>query len=120
MPTVINCEDVTKRYGDLRAVDGISFDVREGEIFGMIGPNGAGKTTLLECIEGLRTPTGGTIELLGMNPEQHTREVRERTGIQLQSSALPARIKVGEALDLFAAFYSTSADWRTLLARLDD
>lgn len=114
----ISCADIAKYYDDLRAVDGVSFEVREGEIFGMVGPNGAGKTTLMECIEGLRTPSGGTVEVLDMDPQRRTREVRERTGVQLQSSALPARIKVGEALDLFAAFYPTSADWRSLLARL--
>lgn len=118
MTAAISCESVTKHYGELRAVDGVSFEVGEGEIFGMIGPNGAGKTTLIECIEGLRTRGGGTIEVFDMDPERRTREVRERTGVQLQSSALPPRIKVGEALDLFAAFYDEPADWRALLARL--
>jgi ABC-2 type transport system ATP-binding protein len=115
---VVRCEEVRKSYGELRAVDGASFEVREGEIFGVIGPNGAGKTTLLECVEGLRTRDGGTVEVLGMDPERHTREVRERTGLQLQSSALPSRIKVGEALELFASFYARPADWRAVLARL--
>jgi ABC-2 type transport system ATP-binding protein len=115
---VVHCEDVRKSYGELRAVDMASFEVREGEIFGVIGPNGAGKTTLLECVEGLRTRDGGTVEVLGMDPERHTREVRERTGLQLQSSALPSRIKVGEALELFASFYARPADWRAVLARL--
>jgi ABC-2 type transport system ATP-binding protein len=115
---VVRCEEVRKSYGELRAVDGASFEVREGEIFGVIGPNGAGKTTLLECVEGLRRRDGGTVEVLGMDPERHTREVRERTGLQLQSSALPSRIKVGEALELFASFYARPADWRAVLARL--
>lgn len=118
MTTAISCEGVTKHYGELRAVDEVSFEVCEGEIFGMIGPNGAGKTTLMECIEGLRTRDSGTVEVLGMDPERQTREVRERTGVQLQSSALLQRTKVGEALDLFATFYEKSADWRPLLARL--
>lgn len=118
MTTAIFCEDVTKHYGDLRAVDGVSFQVHEGEIFGMIGPNSAGKTTLMECAEGLRTRDGGTVEVFGMDPERRTREVRERTGVQLQSSALPQRVKVGEALDLFASFYDNPADWRPLLTRL--
>lgn len=118
MTTAISCEGVTKHYGELRAVDEVSFEVCEGEIFGMIGPNGAGKTTLMECIEGLRTRDSGTVEVLGMDPERQTREVRERTGVQLQSSALLQCTKVGEALDLFATFYEKSADWRPLLARL--
>ncbi|WP_199432884.1 ABC transporter ATP-binding protein [Qaidamihabitans albus] len=118
MTTAISCANVSKRYGDVRAVDGVSFEVHEGEIFGMIGPNGAGKTTLIECVEGLRERDGGTVEVFGMDPERHTRAIRERTGIQLQSAALPQRIRVGEALDLFAAFYRRSTDWRSLLARL--
>jgi len=114
----VRCTDVTKSYRDLRAVDGISFEVNTGEIFGIIGPNGAGKTTLLECIEGLRTRDTGVIEVFGMDPERQTREVRERTGVQLQSAALPTRIKVAEALDLFASFYAAPTDWRPLLPRL--
>jgi ABC-2 type transport system ATP-binding protein len=119
MNTVIRCENVTKSYGDLRAVDGVSLEVRQGEIFGMIGPNGAGKTSLLECIEGLRSRDGGTIEVLGLDPEKDVTEVRERTGLQLQTSALPSRIKVGEALELFSSFYRNPADWRRILASLE-
>ena len=118
MITAISCEGLTKHYGHVRAVDDVSFEVREGELFGMIGPNGAGKTTLMECIEGLRARDGGSVEVFGMDPERRTREVRERTGVQLQSSALLQRTKVGEALDLLAAFYENPADWRPLLARL--
>ncbi|MGP3971253.1 ABC transporter ATP-binding protein [Streptomyces sp. 6N223] len=118
MTAVVRCDELRKSYGELRAVDGVSFEVREGEIFGMIGPNGAGKTTLMECVEGLRVRDSGTVEVLGLDPERHTREVRERTGLQLQSSALPSRIKVGEALELFASFYRRPADWRAVLARL--
>jgi ABC-2 type transport system ATP-binding protein len=115
---VVRCEEVRKSYGEVRAVDGVSFEVREGEIFGMIGPNGAGKTTLMECVEGLRVRDGGSVEVLGMDPEREAREVRERTGLQLQSSALPSRIRVGEALELFASFYRKPADWRQVLGRL--
>ncbi|MBA0127132.1 ABC transporter ATP-binding protein [Haloechinothrix sp. YIM 98757] len=114
----VSCENVVKHYGEVRAVDGVSFDVHRGEIFGIIGPNGAGKTTLLECVEGLRTHDSGSIEVLGLDPQRRTRLVRERTGVQLQTSALPQRIKVGEALDLFAACYERPADWRDLLTRL--
>jgi ABC-2 type transport system ATP-binding protein len=118
MTIAVKVKDGTKHYGDVHAVDGVSFEVREGEIFGLIGPNGAGKTTLVECIEGLRSRDSGTVEVLGLDPERHARKVRERTGVQLQTSALPPRIKVGEALDLFAAFYAKAADWRSLLPRL--
>jgi ABC-2 type transport system ATP-binding protein len=93
----------------------VSLDVAEGEIFGIIGPNGAGKTTLIECVEGLRRPDAGSIRVLGLDPVKDAYELRERIGIQLQSAALPERIRVGEALDLFSAFYQRSMDWRTLL-----
>ncbi|SNR64814.1 ABC-2 type transport system ATP-binding protein [Haloechinothrix alba] len=112
------CENVVKHYGEVRAVDGVSFEAHRGEIFGIIGPNGAGKTTLVECIEGLRTHDSGSIGVLGLDPQRQTRLVRERTGVQFQTSALPQRMKVGEALDLFAACYEQPADWRDLLARL--
>ncbi|MCL3861002.1 ABC transporter ATP-binding protein [Actinotalea sp. K2] len=118
MSTAIRCEGVVKHYGPVRAVDGVSFEVQRGEIFGVIGPNGAGKTTLLECLEGLRSRDGGVVEVLGVDPEREVREVRRRTGVQLQSSALPSRITVGEALALFASFYERPADWRALLTRL--
>lgn len=116
--TAINVEAVTKAYGELRAVDGIDLEVAEGEIFGIIGPNGAGKTTLVECMEGLRTPDSGTVEVLGLNPEHDARAIRRRTGVQLQSAALPSHITISEALRLFASFYADPADWRTLMSRL--
>ena len=94
-----------KSYGDVRAVDGISFAVRRGEIFGMVGPNGAGKTTTIECLEGLRKPSSGRVSVLGLDPDRQGYELRERIGVQLQQSALPDRLKVREILDLFAAFY---------------
>lgn len=118
MNAVIRCKDVKKHYGELHAVDGVSFDVIQGEIFGMIGPNGAGKTTLMECVEGLRTRDSGSVEVLGMDPERQALQVRERTGLQLQYAALPSRIKVGEALELFSSFYQKPADWRQVLGRL--
>ncbi|MDV6011600.1 ABC transporter ATP-binding protein [Haloechinothrix sp. LS1_15] len=114
----ISCRNLTKRYGELRAVDGVTFEVRQGEIFGIIGPNGAGKTTMMECIEGLRARDEGTVEIFGADPERDPRTVRERIGVQLQLSALPERITVSEALDLFASFYAHPADWRPLLERL--
>jgi ABC-2 type transport system ATP-binding protein len=110
--------DLRKTYGATVAVDGVSFKVREGEVFGMVGPNGAGKTTTIECIEGLRRPDAGTIQVLGFDPQRESYELRERIGVQLQESALPDRIKVWEAMDLFASFYRRALDWRPLLEQL--
>jgi len=114
----ISVNDFCKDYGDVRAVDGIGFDVAEGEIFGMVGPNGAGKTTTIECLEGLRTADGGTIRILGLDPVRDGQAVRERIGVQLQQSALPDDIRVWEALDLFASFYRQPVPWAPILERL--
>ena len=116
--TVVKVEELRKTYGKTVAVDNISFEVYEGEIFGMVGPNGAGKTTTIECIEGLRQPDKGNIGVLGLNPKKDENHLRERIGVQLQTSALQDRIKVWEALDLYASFYPKSIDWETLLERL--
>ena len=115
---VIRVENLRKTYGSLAAVDDISFAVEAGEIFGMVGPNGAGKTTTIECCEGLRQQNSGQVAVLGLDPQKAGNALRERIGIQLQESALPARIQVGEALDLFASFYRRSPDWKILLDRL--
>jgi ABC-2 type transport system ATP-binding protein len=111
----ITVQDLYKHYGQTKAVDGISFNVRQGEIFGMLGPNGAGKTTTVECIQGLRHADGGHIRVLGLDPQSETRKVKQRIGCQLQESALPDRIKVWEALDLFASFVPGKSDWRVLM-----
>ncbi len=116
---VIEVNHLVKQYPGVRAVDGISFSIKQGEIFGMLGPNGAGKTTTIECIEGLRRPDEGSIRVLGMDPRRDGYPVRERIGIQFQSAALPDRIKVWEALDLFASFYKKSVDWRPLLLKME-
>jgi len=118
MAPAITVENLRKVYGDLVAVDSVAFEVHEGEIFGMVGPNGAGKTTTIECIEGLRRPDGGNAQVLGMNPQRDGYELREHIGVQLQEATLPDRIKVWEALDLFAAFYRKSVDWHPLLEQL--
>ena len=118
MTQAIVIDNLHKTYGDVAAVDGISFEIHEGEIFGMVGPNGAGKTTTIECIEGLRRPDGGSVQVLGLDPQRDGYELRERIGVQLQEAALPYRIKVWEALDLFAAFYPRPVDWRPLLEQL--
>jgi ABC-2 type transport system ATP-binding protein len=116
--SVIEVEGLRKRYGEKVAVDGVSFAVEAGEIFGIVGPNGAGKTTTVECVEGLRTPDSGTISVLGLEPPRDSAELRRRLGAQLQESALPDRMQVGEALDLFASFYSRPADIGRLVADL--
>lgn len=118
MPSVIEVRNLRKTYGSLIAVDDISFDVYEGEIFGMVGPNGAGKTTTIECIEGLRQQDGGSVQLLGMDPIKDRRAIANRIGIQLQESALPQRLLAGEALDLFASFYKHRVNNENLLETL--
>jgi ABC-2 type transport system ATP-binding protein len=115
---VIEVHNLTKRYGTLTAVDGVSFTVDEGEIFGILGPNGAGKSTTVECIAGLRAPDSGTVRVLGLDPGRDRAELRRMLGIQLQESELPDQIKVWEALDLYSSFYPEPADWRQLIAGL--
>ena len=107
--TVIEVENLRKLYGSLVAVDDVSFTVREGEIFGLLGLNGAGKTTAVECIQGLRKPDSGHMAVLGLDPRTQVRELRRLIGSQLQESALPDRVKVWEALDLFSSFGSVIA-----------
>jgi ABC-2 type transport system ATP-binding protein len=94
MVSSIEVRDLRRTYGDVIAVDGISFEVKEGEIFGLVGPNGAGKTTTVECMEGLRRPTSGQVRLLGLDPSRERLKVAERIGVQLQESALPPRLHV--------------------------
>jgi ABC-2 type transport system ATP-binding protein len=101
----IDVEGLVKRYGDVAAVDGLSFTVERGEVFGMLGPNGAGKTTTLEIIEGLRVPDAGAVQVLGTDVLAHPETVKERIGVQLQATALPPFTKVREAVELFAALY---------------
>jgi ABC-2 type transport system ATP-binding protein len=115
---VVQVEKLRKVYGSVVAVDDVSFEVYEGEIFGMVGPNGAGKTTTIECIEGLRRPDGGHTEVLGLDPQRDGYALRGRIGVQLQEAVLQDRIKVWEALDLFASFYPRTTDWETLLEQL--
>ena len=115
--TVLSVEGLTKRYGSLVAVDGISFQVRRGETFGMLGPNGAGKTTTLEMIEGLRTPDAGRITLLGLDAVRQRRAVQERIGVQLQSQALWPDLTVEETLKTFRALFQRKASLEELLER---
>src|SRR6266571_5963731 len=99
-----------KTYGTLVAVDDVSFSVAVGEIFGILGPNGAGKTTAIECAIGLRVPDSGTIRLLGLDPHADRAGIHEVVGVQLQASALPAKLRVGEILDMYRSFYREPAD----------
>lgn len=112
---IIVVDNLHKSYGTTRAVDGVSFEVGRGEIFGILGPNGAGKTTTVECLQGLRHPDSGTLRILGLDPAHDVREVKRRIGSQLQESALPDRIRVWEALDLFASSVRDAPDWEPLL-----
>lgn len=115
MASAIRVQSLRKSYGSTVAIEDISFDVERGEIFGIVGPNGAGKTTTVECLTGMRTPDTGEIEVDGLNPKRQGSELRRRIGIQLQQAALPDRLKVWEALDLYASFYEKTVDQRTLI-----
>jgi ABC-2 type transport system ATP-binding protein len=116
--SVIRVSGIRKAYGRMVAVDDVSLDVFQGEIFGLIGPNGAGKTTTLECIEGVRTPDRGTVSVLGLDPYRQVRALQDRIGVQLQAAQLQKRIKVWEAIDLWASLYSRHLSTRELLDQL--
>lgn len=115
---MIDVRNLRKTYGGRTVVDGVSFDVAEGEIFGILGPNGAGKTTTVECIGGLRQPDAGVISVAGMDPAEEGTAFREALGIQLQESRLPEKQTVAEALELYSSFYAQPRDWRELAERL--
>ncbi len=116
---VIEARGLVKRYGDLVAVDGISFSVESGEVFGMLGPNGAGKTTTMEMLEGLREPDAGTATVLGSDVVRDARAIKARIGVQLQATALPPLTKVREAIDLFGALYPTARPTADLIREFD-
>jgi ABC-2 type transport system ATP-binding protein len=115
---VIQVSGIRKSYGKTLAVAGVSFEVFEGEIFGLIGPNGAGKTTTMECVEGVRRPDQGTISILGLDPFRDVYQVQNRIGVQLQQAQLQKRIKVWEAVDLWASLYPKPVDGNRLLEQL--
>jgi ABC-2 type transport system ATP-binding protein len=115
---IIAVRELRKAYGPLEAVKGIDFEVRTGEVFGLLGPNGAGKTSTVEILEGLRPRSGGTAVVLGFDPDRQTKELKDRIGVCLQATNLPARVRVQEALELFASFYSRSISSERLLHRL--
>jgi ABC-2 type transport system ATP-binding protein len=115
---VIEVSSIRKTYGSTVAVSDVSFEVREGEIFGLIGPNGAGKTTTMECVEGVRRPDRGAISILGLDPFRDVYQLQNRIGVQLQQAQLQKRIKVWEAVDLWASLYSKALDGDRLLEQL--
>src|SRR6266852_6353625 len=115
---VIQVRGLVKNYGDFPAVKGIDFEVRAGEVFGLLGPNGAGKTTIVEILEGLRPRTAGQVSVLGFDPGAQSKQLKDRIGVCLQSTNLPEKIKVREAIDLFRDFYTKTVDGDALLKRL--
>lgn len=118
MDPSIHVRGLEKSYGDVRAVRGIDFEVAPGEVFGLLGPNGAGKTTTVEILEGLRPRTSGEVKVLGQDPGVDVRALKDRIGVCLQSTNLPAKITVREALAMFGAFYSRHSDIDKLIDRL--
>lgn len=112
---IITVEHLRKTYGPTVAVEDVSFDVLDDEIFGIIGPNGAGKTTTVECLQGLRRADAGEVKVLGLDPASDIQRLRPQIGSQLQATSLPDRMRVGEALDLFAAYAHREVDWKHLL-----
>ena len=115
---VVEVSHLRKVYGATVAVEDVSFEVFEGEIFGLLGPNGAGKTTTMECVEGIRKSDGGTISVLGLDPRKDDRALQNRIGVQLQEAQLQKRIKVWEAVDLWSSLYPTTVDGNSLLEQL--
>ena len=118
MTAAIHVNGIRKTYGAQVAVDDVSFEVVSGEIFGLIGPNGAGKTTTMECVEGLRSPDRGTISVLSLDPFKDSYRLQDRIGVQLQEAQLQKRVKVWEAVHLWAALYPTPIDGDRLLEQL--
>src|SRR3984957_6957060 len=113
----IEVDNLTKRYGDVHALRGVSFSVDEGEVFGLLGPNGAGKTSTVEILEGLRPPDGGIVSVCGLDPQASGNAFKQEIGAVLQSTALPDKIRVGEALAMFASFYTRRRETGALLQR---
>ncbi len=114
---ILQVDNLVKHYGDVQAVRGVSFSVDEGEVFGLLGPNGAGKTTTVEILEGLRSPDGGSVRVCGLDPQVSSRELKHEIGASLQATALPDKLRVMEALRLFAGFYKRRRDPEELLKR---
>lgn len=118
MTPAILVRNLHKSYGDFEAVGGIDFEVRPGEVFGLLGPNGAGKTTTVEILEGIRPRTSGEVTVLGYDPGVDVKALKDRIGVCLQSTNLPEKLKLHEAMTLFGSFYSRTVDGNKLLDRL--
>ena len=116
---IVRASRVTKDYGDTQALRGIDLEIEPGGVIGLLGPNGAGKTTLVEILEGLREPTSGSVSVLGLDPTTQSRALKERLGIQLQNTALPNELTVGETLNLFSSFYLKSQPADAILEKVD-
>ncbi len=116
-PVLVQAEDLRKRYGTLEALAGVSFEIRQGEVFGLLGPNGAGKTTTIEILEGLRQPDSGRARVCGLDPSREGKELKEKIGAQLQATVLSDKIRVEEALELFQSFYRRRVGVESLLER---
>jgi ABC-2 type transport system ATP-binding protein len=114
---ILQVENLVKRYGDVEAVRGVSFAVEEGEVFGLLGPNGAGKTTTVEILEGIRTPDSGRVSVCGMDPQKRQKDLKHEIGAALQATSLPDKLRVIEALRLFASFYKRRRSPDELLKR---
>ncbi|HXP23358.1 MAG TPA: ATP-binding cassette domain-containing protein, partial [Candidatus Sulfotelmatobacter sp.] len=114
---VIQVEGLYKSYGPVEALRGVSFEVEEGEVFGLLGPNGAGKTSTVEILEGMRTPDRGIARVCGLDPEKSGIEFKEKIGAVLQATSLPDKLRVKEAIELFARFYQRRANTDELLKR---
>src|SRR5215217_34813 len=119
MAAKVIVRDLKKRYDGVDAARGVTFEIHDGEIFGLLGPNGAGKTTTLECVIGLREPDAGSIEVCGIDARRHPRDVKQKIGAALQTTALQDKITPREALTLFASFYHDAAAPAALLDRFN-
>jgi ABC-2 type transport system ATP-binding protein len=116
--SAISVKGLKKSYGEVEAVKGIDFEIRPGEVFGLLGPNGAGKTTTVEILEGLRARSSGQVSVLGFDPDRQREQLKDRIGVCLQATNLPEKIRVREAMQVFASFYSRNVDVNKLLQRL--
>jgi ABC-2 type transport system ATP-binding protein len=114
---IIEVHNLTKHYGPVQALRGVSFEVQEGEVFGLLGPNGAGKTSTVEILEGLRPPDGGIVSVCGLDPQTPGDAFKQEIGAVLQATALPDKLRVGEAVSMFASFYKRRRDPAALLKR---
>ncbi len=116
---IVQVQDLRKSYGSVEALRGVSFEIAEGEIFGLLGPNGAGKTTTVEILEGMRRADSGVTRVCGLDPQTSGPAFKQQVGAVLQSTSLPDKLRVSEAIDLFSQLYDARPDTRALLRRLD-